>query len=189
VSLHPTQKSILPRKAPDMDFSYLAVPNWDFSLICVKTTEVVRIFSAEYSVSGFIPTNKQTNKQTKASRGVVFRGSKCTKGSSYNETSTRHGCKQAGCRRRQERRSSPSDSFNSKHCTNSNEEQLYPNPLGVNVSEVFLHTKESLRVRDSSEALFLVVYCDTSRGEARGGHWTGMSVTVLSCAKVCEHEP
>jgi len=50
------------------------------------------------------------------------------------------GCKQAGCRRRQERHSSPSDSFNSKYFTNSHEEQLYPNPLGVNVSDVFLHT-------------------------------------------------
>ena len=50
------------------------------------------------------------------------------------------GCKQAGCRRKQERRSSPSDSFNSKHFTNSHEARLYPNPLGVNVSEVFLHT-------------------------------------------------
>jgi len=60
----------------------------------------------------------------------------------YNTLITRRaqGCKQAGCRRRQERRSSPSDSFNSKHFTNSHEERLYPNPLGVNVSEVFLHT-------------------------------------------------
>ena len=60
----------------------------------------------------------------------------------YNETITRRaqGCKQAGCRRRQERRSSPSDSFNSKHFTNSYEARLYPNPLVVNVSEVFLHT-------------------------------------------------
>jgi len=36
--------------------------------------------------------------------------------------------------------SSPSDLFNSKRFTNSHEERLYPNPLGVNVSEVFLHT-------------------------------------------------
>ena len=57
-----------------------------------------------------------------------------------NITRRAQGCKQAGCRRRQERRSSPSDSFNSKHFTNSHEERLYPNPLGVNVAEVFLHT-------------------------------------------------
>jgi len=50
------------------------------------------------------------------------------------------GCKQAGCRRRQARRSSPSDSFNSKRFTNLHEERLYSNPLGVNVSEAFLHT-------------------------------------------------
>ena len=50
------------------------------------------------------------------------------------------GCKQAGCRQRQEQRSSPSDYFNSKHFTNSHEAQIYPNPLGVNVSEVFLYT-------------------------------------------------
>ena len=50
------------------------------------------------------------------------------------------GCNHAGCRRRQERRSLPSDSVNSKHFTNSHEALLYPNPLGVKVSEVFLHT-------------------------------------------------
>jgi len=48
--------------------------------------------------------------------------------------------KSLSCRRRQEQRSSPSDFFNSKHCTNSHEERFYPNPVSVNVSEVFLHT-------------------------------------------------
>jgi len=77
------------------------------------------------------------------------------------------GCKHAGCRRRQERRSSPSDSFNSKHFTNSHEAQLYPNPLGVNVSGVFLHTigvSESLRL---FRALFLVVYRDSDTDTRR----------------------
>jgi len=50
------------------------------------------------------------------------------------------GCKQAGCRLGQERRGSPPHFFNSKRFTNSHDNGLYPNLLGVNVSEVFLHT-------------------------------------------------
>jgi len=46
------------------------------------------------------------------------------------------GCKEAGCRLRQEQRSSHHTSSN----THSHENGLYPNPLGVNESEVFLHT-------------------------------------------------